>query len=59
VEASTARRVHDVLERFEAAQYGSESGPGQLGFDRDKISQSLGNLLRDLDRELAHALHGR
>ena len=52
VDVATSRRVHDMLERFEAAQYASGAGPGQLGFDRDKITQSLGNLLRDLDQEL-------
>lgn len=52
VDAATSRRVHDMLERFEAAQYASGSGPDQLGFDRDKITQSLSNLLRDLDQEM-------
>lgn len=51
-DVATARRVTDMLERFEAAQYASGAGPDQLGFDRDKITQSLGNVLRDLDEEL-------
>ncbi len=51
VESGMTRRVHDALERFEAAQYASSEAP-TLGFERDKVVASVTNLVRDLDQEM-------
>lgn len=47
-EEATARRVREVLERCEAAQYGA----GERGPERSVLARSLDQLLRDLDRQL-------
>ena len=49
---STVRRVHDLLERFEAAQFSASGAPSALGHDRDKTARGLTNVIRDLDQEL-------
>ncbi|HVS65165.1 MAG TPA: BatD family protein [Thermoanaerobaculia bacterium] len=50
VDEATTRRVRELLERLEAAQYGAASAR----LDSASLARSLGGLIRDLDRMLGN-----